>query len=115
MLYYDDPIEVASTLGQPRQIKQAQKDAKEFLHLVARGEQLIELLVHPADQAASPEPSKRRAAFVAAGHPTPHLHANLGYGSSRRQSSRRSGDAKCRSQLNPVGSGAEGIAATGRR
>src|SRR5271155_3719194 len=49
---------------------------QQLLHLIARREQLIELLMHPAHQPMLAESVKRRADFVA-GHLTRYLHDSV--------------------------------------
>ena len=53
------------------------EDAEQLLHLVAARQQLVELLMHPANEPTLGEPGESRAVFVAAGHPTRYLHDNF--------------------------------------
>src|SRR5262249_17325334 len=78
--------------------------AQQMLHLIARRQQLIELLVHPANQPALAEPSKSRTAFVV-GHPTRYLRDIR----AMRQPALTTQRKDALRQLNPDGSGAQGF------
>jgi hypothetical protein len=84
------------------------EDVEQALHLVARRQQLVELLVHPANQLTLAKPSKSRAALVA-GHPIRYLHDGFsGLATCVRQNDKHEvSNASASGEPNPFLSGAQ--------